>query len=38
MQIAYASEEEAEPKSCFSKEEIECLELQMKQLEGKTEN
>lgn len=37
MQIAYASEEETEPKSCFSEEEIECLELQIIQLEGKTE-
>ncbi|TRX05310.1 hypothetical protein [Flavobacterium gawalongense] len=37
MQIAYATEEETEPRSCFSEEEIECLELQMKQLEGKTE-
>ncbi|CAA9196706.1 IS4 family transposase ISSysp3 [Flavobacterium bizetiae] len=37
MQIAYASEEESQPRSCFSEEEIECLELQIKQLEGKTE-
>ncbi len=37
MQIAYASEEETEPKSCFSEEEIECLETQMKELEGRTE-
>jgi len=37
MQIAYSREEETEPRSCFSEEEIECLELQMKQLEGKTE-
>ena len=37
MQIAYAREEETEPRSCFSEEEIECLELQITQLEGKTE-
>jgi hypothetical protein len=37
MQIAYATEEEIEPKSCFSEQEIECLELQIIQLEGKTE-
>jgi hypothetical protein len=37
MQIAYASEEETEPRSCFSEQEIECLELQIIQLEGKTE-
>jgi len=37
MQIAYASEEEIEPTSCFSDQEIECLELQIIQLEGKTE-
>ncbi|WP_367756212.1 IS4 family transposase [Flavobacterium sp. WC2430] len=37
MQIAYAREEETEPRSCFSEEEIECLELQIAQLEGKTE-
>lgn len=37
MQIAYASEEETEPRSCFSEEAIECLELQITQLEGKTE-
>lgn len=33
----YAREEETEPRSCFSEEEIEYLELQMKPLEGKTE-
>ena len=37
MQIAYATEEEIDPRSCFCEEEIECLELQIKQLEGKTE-
>ena len=37
MQIAYSSEEETEPKSCFSEDEIECLEFQIQQLEGKTE-
>lgn len=38
MQIAYARDEETEPRSCFSEEEIECLELQIAQLEGKTGN
>lgn len=37
MQIAYSIEEETEPRSCFSKEELECLELQIIPLEGKTE-
>lgn len=37
MQIAYATEEETYPRSCFSEQEIECLEIQIKQLEGKTE-
>jgi hypothetical protein len=37
MQIAYNTEEETNPKSCFSEQEIECLEIQIKQLEGKTE-
>lgn len=37
MQIAYSIEEETEPKSCFSEEEIKCLELQIIQLEGKTQ-
>ncbi len=37
MQIAYTTEEETEPRSCFSEEELECLELQIIQLEGKTE-
>lgn len=37
MQIAYDTEEETNPKSCFSEQEIECLEIQIKQLEGKTE-
>lgn len=37
MQIAYDTEEEIDPRSCFSNEEIECLEVQIKLLEGKTE-
>jgi hypothetical protein len=37
MQIAYGTEEETDPGSCFSEQEIECLEIQIKQLEGKTE-
>lgn len=37
MQIAYDTEEEIDPRSCFSHEEIECLEVQIQQLEGKTE-
>jgi hypothetical protein len=37
MQIAYNTAEETDPKSCFSQEEIDCLEIQIKQLEGKTE-
>lgn len=37
LQIAYATEEETDPRSCFSEQEIECLEIQIKQLEGKTE-
>lgn len=37
MQIAYDREEEIEPRSCFTQEEIDCLEIQIKQLEGKTE-
>ena len=37
MQIAYATAEETEPSSCFSEQEIECLEIQIDQLEGKTE-
>jgi len=38
MQIAYAMpEEEMNPQSCFSEQEIECMEHQMEQLEGKTE-
>jgi len=37
MQIAYDTEEETEPRSCFSQEEIECLDVQIQQLEGKTE-
>lgn len=37
MQIAYATEEATNPRSCFCVEEIECLEHQIGQLEGKTE-
>ncbi|SFE40061.1 Transposase Tn5 dimerisation domain-containing protein [Chitinophaga sp. CF118] len=37
MLIAYAIPEESCPQSCFSQEEIECLESQIEQLEGKTE-
>lgn len=37
MQIAYSAEEETPPRSCFTEEEIECLDLQIKQLEGKTD-
>ncbi|MDQ3845103.1 MAG: hypothetical protein M3342_13985, partial [Bacteroidota bacterium] len=38
MQIAYAMPEEAlNPHSCFSQQEIECMEQQMTQLEGRTE-
>ncbi len=37
MQIAYNMEEETDPRSCFSEEEIQCLEIQIQQLEGKTE-
>ena len=37
MQIAYATEEETEPRSCFSEEEIQCLEVQIAHLEGKTQ-
>lgn len=38
MQIAYATpEEEINPCSCFSTHEIECMEHQMEQLEGRTE-
>lgn len=37
MQIAYATAEETDPRSCFSEEEIACLEVQIAQLEGKTE-
>ena len=31
MQIAYDREEEIEPRSCFTQEEIDCLEIQIKQ-------
>jgi hypothetical protein len=37
MQIAYETTQEIEPRSCFSEQEIECLEIQIQQLEGKTE-
>ncbi|MFD2835563.1 IS4 family transposase, partial [Christiangramia antarctica] len=37
MQIAYATEEGTEPGSCFSEEELECLEAQIAQLEGNTQ-
>jgi hypothetical protein len=38
MQIAYAMpEEEISPQSCFSEQEIACMEHQMEQLEGRTE-
>ena len=37
MQIAYNTPEETTPRSCFSEEEIECLESQIEQLEGKTQ-
>ena len=37
MQIAYATPEESPPQSCFSEQEIECLEQQIEQLEGNTE-
>jgi hypothetical protein len=38
MQIAYSMpEEEVKPQSCFSKQEMECMEQQVGQLEGRTE-
>ncbi len=37
MQIAYATPEESPPQSCFSPQEIECLEQQIEHLEGNTE-
>lgn len=40
MQMAYGMEEEqgaVAPQSCFSEQEIECMEDQMPQLEGRTE-
>ena len=37
MQIAYDITEETEPRSCINEEEIECLEMQIRQLEGRTE-
>jgi hypothetical protein len=37
MQMAYSMEEEqVPPQSCFSEPEIECMEQQMEQLEGRT--
>ena len=38
MQIAYATAEETDPRSCFSEEEIACLKVQIEQLEGKQKN
>lgn len=39
MQIAYAMpEEEVNPQSCFSEQQIACMEQQVTQLEGKTQN
>jgi hypothetical protein len=37
MQIAYNSEEEIDPRSCFAEQEIECLDFQITQLEGNTQ-
>ena len=38
MQIAYSMpEEQVNPQSCFSEQELQCMEHQMSQLEGKTE-
>ena len=37
MQVAYSTEEETNPRSCFSEQEIECLETQMETLQGNTE-
>lgn len=37
MKIAYDTEEETNPRSCFSQQEIECLEAQIEQLEGNTQ-
>jgi len=37
MQIAYDTPEETNPRSCFSEDELECLEYQIERLEGKTE-
>ncbi len=38
MQIAYSLDEDlVPPKSCFSEQEIECMEQQMEQLEGRTQ-
>jgi hypothetical protein len=36
IQIAYQTEEKIDPKSCFSEQEIECLDIQIQQFEGKT--
>lgn len=37
MQIAYNTEKEINLRSCFSEQEIECLEIQIQQIEGKIE-
>lgn len=37
MQIAYSTDEGIPPASCFSSEEIECMEIQIPHLEGNTE-
>jgi hypothetical protein len=37
MQIAYCSDEEVPPTSCFSSEQTQCMEIQMRLLEGNTE-
>ena len=37
MQIAYSTDEGIPPASCFSAEEIECMEIQIPHLEGNTE-
>ena len=37
MQIAYNTQEEIDPRTCFSEEELMCLDSQIKLLEGKTE-
>ncbi|GAA3922035.1 hypothetical protein GO495_01745 [Chitinophaga oryziterrae] len=37
VQIAYATETKTDSQSCFSREEVQCMEWQAPQLEGKTE-